>query len=225
MKKMLLWLCLSSMAGAQTPAQPESKQLLSNDRVLVFTRSIPPHATVPMHKHERDFIVVPLVDARLTSHPEGKPDVAVVLHAGEPDFRKGDHSHSETNEGDTAARLTRIEFLYSQGEAKKLDTPTSHFCNQGSKTACITERYLFCTDKVCVCSVEFGPGAISEVHRHATPHMLVALNDLEMRDEQPGKPAEQRSLKAGEVAYLPAGINHALVNGPKAARFITVVWK
>lgn len=227
MKTMVLWLFIAAVAAAQAPApdQPQSKQLLSNDRVQVFTRTIPPHASLPMHTHERDFLVVPLVDARLTSHPEGKPDVPVVLHAGEPTFTKGGYSHSETNDGDTEVRVTRVEFLYAQGEAKKLDTPASHFCNRGSRTACITERYLFCTDKICVSSVEFGPGAVSEVHRHATPHMLIAVTDMDMKDEQVGKPAADRKLKSGEVEYLPAGIEHVLVNGPRPARFITVVWK
>ena len=227
MKTALLSLFLAAVccAQAQAPEQGSRQEILANQHVHVFSRVLAGHETLPLHRHDRDVLVVPLTDAHLTNHVEGKPAVDVVHHSGEPVMVRGGFSHSETNDGDAPVRLTGVEFTAPQGEAKPLDTPTSRFCNQGSKTACVTERYLFCTDKVCVSSVEFGPNVVTEMHRHATPHMLIALTDFDMKDEQAGKAAEQRSQKSGEAVYLPAGINHALVNGPRTARFITVVWK
>lgn len=227
MRKTLLLLCAAMALSAQTPPPQQGfrKEMLVNEHVRIVSSRIPAHASMPVHRHDHDFLVVPLDDARLLAHEEGKPDAEVVLRRGEPAMVKGGFTHSETNESDRDVRVTVVEFMAPQGAVKRLDAKPSRYCTPGSKTACVTENYLFCSEKVCVSEVEFGPGAVTLMHRHSTAHMLIAVTDLNMKDEPEGQPAVQRDQKSGEVIYLPAGITHALVNGPQPARFITVVWK
>jgi len=227
-RKTLLWFCLCAgvVLSAQTvPEQGTRKEILVNDRVHVASAVLPAHGSTPLHRHDRDFLVIPLDDAKLTNHEEGKPAAEVVLHRGEPVLIKGGFSHLETNEGDAAVHLTVVEFLAPQGVVKKITFEPSKFCNQGSATACVSEKYLFCSEKMCVSSVEFGPGVATEMHTHSTPHMVIALTDMEIKDQEEGRPAVTRNLKSGEVFYQPAGITHALVNGSKTAKFITVLWQ
>ncbi len=231
LKLFVLMLLIVAVGWTQDPPvpvpveqEPFHKHMFSNDRVRVFLVQIPPGKTTLLHRHDRDYLSVALADAIITSTPLEKPPDQETHTRGEVHMSKAGLVHTVHNSGGAPFRITLIEFTAAQGQVRRLESKSSRYCNSGN-TGCVTEKYLFCTDKICVSQVEFGPGAVSEVHRHATAHMLVALNDLEMKDEQPGKPADPRNLKAGEVAYLPAGINHALVNGTKTAKFITIVWR
>jgi len=124
---------------------------------------------------------------------------------------------SETSEYEAAA---------ARGKAGRVGTKDSHYCNPGSETACVNEKYLFCTNKVCVEDVTLGPGAVTIKHGHTTDHMLIAVSDYELTDDTEGKAPTIRTKKSGEVEYIPAGIRHQLTNtGKDTARFIVVVFR
>jgi len=102
----------------------------------------------------------------------------------------------------------------------------SHYCNPDGTTACVDEKNLFCTARVCVEDVSIAPGAITHKHSHGTDHMLVAVSDYELTDQVEGKGTVVRTPKSGEVEYLPAGITHRLTNtGQAPARFTVIVWR
>ncbi len=226
----LLLACVAAVgAAAQQGATVEqtaiTKPVLKNDDVEVGVTEIPPHTTVNLHRHERDYLVVDLTDYQMVSNVEG--GVAprkIAAHRGDAHMIDGGFSHSIINDSDAPARMLHVDFAEKQGR----QTPgpkASRYCNPRSKTACVDEKYLFCTEKLCVSDVTMGPGAVTYRHRHSTAHMVIPLTELEMKDEVTGGEGVRRQQKPGDVIYLPAGISHRLVNGPAACRFVVVSWK
>ena len=121
--------------------------------------------------------------------------------------------------------MVTIEFAEPQGKLEQMGT-NSHYCNPGSMTACVDEKNLFCTAKVCVEDVTIAPGAVTTKHSHTTDHMLVAVSDYQLADTVEGKGRVLRARRSGEVEYIPAGITHQMTNtGDNTGRFIVVLWR
>ena len=233
MKKMIPLLLLAALAlWAQTPdhpvaitAEPSHHLYLENDQVRVFQVEAAPHAATLVHQHDYDYVFVSLGASDLRNEVVGRVPAELKLEDGEVHFSKGGFAHKIINLSDQPFRNVTIELLRPQGAATPSAQPPSRYCNPGSQTACVTERYLFCTEEVCASDVTMGPGAATMLHTHSTDHMVVAVTDLDIRDQIEGKPAEERTMKPGETAYVPAGITHRLVNGPRSCRFITLQFK
>ena len=233
MRRVIPFLLLAALAlAAQTPespvpitSEPSHHLYLENDQVRVFQVEAPPHAATLVHQHDHDYIFVSLGASDLRNEVVGKAPVELKLDDGEVHWSKGGFAHRIINLSDQPFRNVTIELLRAQGAATPSTQPASRYCNPGSQTACVSERYLFCTERVCVSDVTMGPGAATMRHTHSTDHMVVAVTDMQMTDEIEGKPAVERTIKAGSAAYIEAGITHRLINGAQAARFITLQFK
>ncbi len=226
---LLLWLfCMMSLAQtAPVPVEQEPfhAPVFRNEHVLVLEVGIPPHQTTQLHQHAHQYLTVALSDGALTSTASGQPPVEEKRRRGEV-WMSPPMSHAVRNDSNTPFRATVVAFFARQGKVQSAQRKPSTYCNPKSKTACVTERYLFCTERICVSEVEMGPGALTMRHSHSTAHMVIAVSDLNMKDWIEGRPsATMRRQKSGEVLYLDAGITHQLENGSTPARFITVSWK
>lgn len=226
---LLVSLSLVTSFGQQAPVpaeeEPFHSTMFRNEHVLAVGVEIPPHQTTQVHQHAHQYLAVSLTNATLTTSVPGKPAVQQKRRRGEA-WMASPVVHAVRNDGDTSFRATVVDFLARQGEVKPSTQKPSRYCNPKSTTACVSERYLFCTDRICVSDVEMGPGALTMKHSHSTDHMVIAISDLEMKDMIEGRPAAvTRSQKSGQVVFVDAGITHQLENGPKPARFITVSWK
>jgi len=227
------WVVMSLAQDAPVPVEKEPFHTLSfrNEHVVVLRVEIPPHQTTQLHQHVRQYLTVSLADARITSTVPVAPNLPQPPLVQET-RRKGEAwmaepvVHTVRNDGDRPFRATVVEFLACQKNLKPVNRKPSRYCNPKSKVACVRERYLFCTDRLCVSEVEMGPGAITMKHSHSTDHMVIALSDLEMKDWIAGRPAaEMRDQKSGQTLFLDAGITHQVENGPQAARMIVVSWR
>lgn len=218
------------MSLAQNTAVPVEQEPFHapnfrNEHVQVLEVQIPPHQATRLHRHAHQYLTVALTDSTLTSIVAGQPAATGQHHRGDV-WMDEPVEHTVRNDGDTPFRAVVVSFFARQGTPKPVTRKPSRYCNPKSTTACVTERYLFCTDRVCVSEVEMGPGAMTMKHSHSTAHMVIAVSDLEMKDWIEGRPsAEIRTQKSGQVLYLDAGITHQIENGPKAVKFITVSWK
>jgi quercetin dioxygenase-like cupin family protein len=82
---------------------------------------------------------------------------------------------------------------------------------------------LFVKDGVRVSEVNLEPGAIVPSHHHDSPHLLVAITDLDIRSDVEGMGPMPGKFKSGDVKWLPGGYTHTLTNeGKSPARFVTV---
>jgi quercetin dioxygenase-like cupin family protein len=184
-----------------------------------------PREATPIHQQERDTLVVFVDGGRARNTVLGHKALAENLSVGEVRFFNSGYSQVTQNDGSRRLRVVIVEFADPQGKMEKVGT-ASHYCNPDSTKACVDEKQLFCTEKVCVEDVSIAPGAISSKHGHPTDHMLVAVSDYELTDRVEGKGIVVRTRKSGEVEYIPAGITHRLTNtGQAPARFTVIVWR
>ena len=201
------------------------KEILSNDRFKAYLVTLAPGQASPMHRHDHDMLSV-LESASDLKVTDEKGTSGMKTSPGDVLFQRGGFAHSVANAGKSEFRAVDIEFQDAQGKRQPVGHKRNHYCNPGSKDACVTEKYLFCTAKFCVEDVTMGPGAKSTRHSHDTEHMLVAISDYSLADDTTGKGVISREVKSGGVEYLPAGITHVLTNtGKEEARFIAIIFK
>jgi quercetin dioxygenase-like cupin family protein len=226
-----LFLFWTVNAAAQTSAPvpdtevPQLKEILRNHHVTARLLELSPGGATPMHQHSRDTLVVFIDAGRIQNSVFGHRNSTEKLAQGETEFHPAGYSHAVRNTGTNPLRAVVVEFADPQGKMQRAENK-SRYCNPGSTTACVDEKNLFCTAKICVEDVTFGPAAISTKHSHSTDHMLVAISDYEFNDQVDGKGSVVRTHKSSEVEYIAAGISHQLTNTAKApARFLVISWK
>lgn len=210
-------LLLSAIALSAQVAGPDAsrKQILQNSRVAVTQREIRAGAAIDATGHERDTLTV-VVGADAKS--KVRPGAVFFRHAG-----SAEPTH---NAGATPLRAVAVEFAAPQGKVELKQGHPTRYCNPGSKTACVDEKYLFCTAKVCVEDVTMGAGAVTTRHSHDTDHMILAVSDYSMSDDIVGKGMAMRDVKSGGVEYTPAGLTHVLTNkSGKDIHFVVVVFR
>jgi quercetin dioxygenase-like cupin family protein len=184
-----------------------------------------PQEATPMHKHDRDMLVVYVSGGHTENTILGHAPAADKMTTGEVRFINAGYTHAVKNESAVPFRAVIVEFADPQGKMEQTGT-TSHYCNPGSTTACVVEKGLFCTTKVCVEDVTIAPGAVTTKHTHATDHALVAISDYELTDQVEGKGTVMHTRKSGEVEFTAAGITHQLTNtGQTPAHFTVIVWR
>ena len=76
--------------------RPGAKQLLENDRVVVWDYTFTPDVPSPVHFHERDVVVVFLGDGTLASNPLTGPTTTRDHTNGMAMFNPGNRAHTET---------------------------------------------------------------------------------------------------------------------------------
>jgi len=225
----LFLLCTACASQVSAPIRdsdvPQRKEILRNHRVTVSILELAPNDSTPMHKHDRDILLVFVTGGRTRNTISGHDPAADQMSAGEVRFINAGYTHATRNEGEGPFRTVVVEFADPQGTMEKIGTH-SRYCNPGSTIACVDENNLFCTAKICVEDVTIAPGAVTTKHGHATDHMLVAVSDYELTDQVQGKGTVVRSHKGGEVEYILAGINHQLTNtGSAPAHFTVILWR
>ena len=91
------------MTGQATPTV-----LIDNDRVRVTRWRFAPGAATGWHRHEYDYVIVPLTDGRLALvEPEGERDSDLAI--GAPYFREAGVEHDVVNANDFEFTFIEIE--------------------------------------------------------------------------------------------------------------------
>jgi quercetin dioxygenase-like cupin family protein len=198
-------------------AEPHHHLVLENAQVRVFQVEVAPHTATLMHRHGRDYVLVTLGAAEFENDVAGKPPASLKLQDGETRFSTGGFAHVAKNLADTPFRNVTIELLQpgpttpGGGDEKPRELPGG------------TITPLFVKDGVRVSDVRLKAGGAIPKHHHDGPHLVVAVTDLSLRSEVEGQAATNRTLKAGEVAWIPGGITHTVTNvAPGEARLITL---
>jgi quercetin dioxygenase-like cupin family protein len=215
---------LPTLALAQPPAsevaitaEPHHHLVLENAWVRAFQVEVAPHTATLMHRHERDYFFVTFGAAEIENDVAGKPPVSLKLQDGETRFSTGGFAHIAKDLGDTPFRNVTIELLQpgpataGGGDEKPREFPGG------------TATPVFTKDGVRVSDVRLKAGGTIPRHHHDGPHMVVAVTDLNLRSEVEGQPTTTRTLKAGEIAWIPGGITHSVTNVASGeARLITL---
>lgn len=211
----------ASTPEVEITSEPSHHLALENQFVRVFKVEVAPHAATLTHRHRHDYLFVTLGDSRVSNEVEGKPLVELTLADGETRFTAGNFAHIARNLADSPFRNVTIEILQDE----KLRGAVSIWKEEGGEKTFAggRKKILFVKDGVRVSEVNLDAGAMVPSHHHDGPHLLVAVSDLDLRDDAAGKAPVPLKFKAGDIDWLPGGYTHTLTNaGNRAARFVTV---
>jgi quercetin dioxygenase-like cupin family protein len=228
MKAVLLMLLFAVPLMAQNPAEveitaePHHHLALQNDYVRVFKVEVGPGDQTLMHRHHHDYMFVILGPAEVENDVAGKSPVKLSLQDGETKFTEGNFAHIAKNlSGKTPFRNVTIELLQDE-KARQSPLPWEeeralHVLRGG------TEEVMFVKDNVRVSEVELQRSGVLARHHHKTPHLIVAVTDLTLRNDVVGKPATNIILKSGDIKWIPSAITHTLTNvGENQAKWIVL---
>lgn len=202
-----------------------SKPLVENDRVRITHVDLAHGETLP-DSNRYDVVTVRLEKGETAATEPGQLEKADAEPFGESHYFVAGTRRGVKNLDKRTLPFVEIQFLHPQGKYAAIDVPQSHYCNPGAEKACVTERYLYCTDRFCAESVTLDPGAVSTQHTHDSDYIVVATSDFTWREEPVGKPAAEQQFKRGDVYYIEAGGSHRLVNtGTTAAKLFVIQFK
>ena len=86
-----------------------SKVFTDNDRVRVAEWRFAPGAATGWHRHEFDYVVVPMLDGKLRIVTEGGAETIAELEKGVPYFRNAGVEHDVINANDYEFSFIEVE--------------------------------------------------------------------------------------------------------------------
>ena len=211
-----------SASEVEITAEPHHHLSLENEYVRVFKVEVPAHEATLMHRHRYDYLFVTLGASEVSNEVEGKPAATLKLQDGETRFTPGNFAHIARNLAATPFRNITIEFMQDE----KSRTSRSPAWNEERGLNVLsggTQEILLVKDGVRVSETELQPGGMLPKHHHAGPHLVVAIRDLNLRNEIEGKPASNVQLRSGEIKWISGGYTHTLTNvGKQDAKFVAL---
>lgn len=225
---LLMLLLCAPMTWAQSApdmtSAPHYRQLLANDQVRVFALTLKPLERT-MARHERNFLVVALLDSDAVIWPEGESDI-VDFHFNQGDVRfySSGRALGIRNDRTTEYRNVTVEFLdpkvtnYSyQGYSGTWDygpaainppvDPHAKFMNSILLgTARVSDIQLLSRDPL---APPEKPG----------PELLIPVTDIDLKAGE----YERIRKSSGDVVWIPAGRKSTFLNATgDPARLIVV---
>jgi quercetin dioxygenase-like cupin family protein len=216
-------------AVVEITAEPSHHLVLKNQTVRVFYVEVAPQAATRMHRHRHDYVFVTLGDSEVRNERQGQKPAELRLADGDVRFTKGGFAHVARNLADAPFRNLTIEVLKPARGIVGLATCDVEegiecgFCNisPAGQQKCDWPGDMNALPELEKKEQEYGvyqfvmhlqPGSTTGMHNHKVDHLLVAVSDLELKNEVEGKPAETVRLKSGEVRWVKGGFTHSLTN-------------
>ena len=235
MKRRVAFLFLTAFLAGQAAqeveisAEPHHQLVLTNDRVRVFNVEIPAYAETFIHWHRHDYVYITLGHSQVVNTVKGKDPANLEMQDGQTGFLAGGFAHSARNLSGQPYRNVTIEFLQDE-KLRQLPTRWDAAHPEEDRGLAIlsggTKEILFVKDGVRVSEFELQPGGVIPRHRHAGPHLVVALADYELRSDVEGKGSQRITMKRGETRWTEGGYSHNVTNsGQYAAKFITLEFR
>jgi len=209
-------------AEVEITSEPSHHLALQNDYVRVFQVEVAPHAATLLHRHRHDYIFVTLGAASVSNEVAGKPPVILKLQDGEARAVDGNFAHIARNLADTPFRNVTIELLQDD---KAHATPPAKWDDDRSLQVLHggTQQILFVKDGVRVSETELQIAGSVPKHHHTHPHLIIAVSDLIIRNDDAAKGVSNVEMKSGDVKWIEAGVTHSLTNvGTGEAKFVTL---
>jgi quercetin dioxygenase-like cupin family protein/lysophospholipase L1-like esterase len=194
--------------------EPFHRPVLRNEWVEALHVTIPAGKSTQWHTHAHDGVAVRLTESRVGSEVQGggtvaaqpvRPgDVSVASYAKQP------LTHRVRNEGDTTFEVIDVEIL------KRPDGPATPPIAPPAAENESARVYRW--------SLE--PGASTPRHAHGRPYLIVAATPLQLLMKGPDGAAMRHPVKAGDLHFVDAKVEHALTNeGTNAGVIVEVELK
>jgi quercetin dioxygenase-like cupin family protein len=201
----VLFFSIIAIAAAQVAPLPVEQEphhhlLLKNEFVEIFRTTIAPGESTLFHIHSHDGAGVALV-ARTTTECllGGTEGAAATFHSGQvfaPSRLSGPVTHRVHNVGSTAVDDIYVELLQrpSQPSTTVMGSPAAE---NGSAR-------MF--------SWELAPGAVTPMHSHTRPYLIVAVTFMHLKMVAPDGRSLTEDVKPGDFHWVDAKVTHALAN-------------
>jgi len=202
--------------------EPYHHRVLENGCVKVFRVEVPPGVETLLHHHARDYAFVNLGESETTNQVPGQPAVDSQARDGDVHLVKAPLTHKVRNRGVTLYRNVVAEIVATQPQ--KPAAAGSPAC--GARAAGVTSKLLFETEVVRAWETRLDPGATPPRHEHQHDYLLVAVSEVELRDDVESQEPRTIRQKPGEVAWVEAPRTHTLTNlSCRPARFVILEFK
>jgi uncharacterized RmlC-like cupin family protein len=146
----------------------------------------------------------------------GRQPVMTRIEAGELHTSKGGFTVAERNNSSEPADLLVIEAL--KANAGEFNSPMGGFRYHDAAFG-----ELFQASAVRGYTMTIAAGGRTEQHGENYDRLLIAVSDLDFREDTASQSPSEFAMKAGEVRWIPRGQTHATTNiGASPATFITL---
>ncbi len=224
-------------------AEPFHHLVLKNRKVRVFAVEVPPKAATLLHRHRSDYVFVTLGESVVRNERQGEKPAELRLNDGDVRFSKGGFAHIARNLGDSPFRNVTLEVRKPARGIVRLATCDVNegiecgFCDVSAegKQKCEWPGDMNVLPELEKKEQDYGvyqsvihlqPASTTGMHSHKTDHLVVAVSDLELKNEVQGKAPETLRMKAGEVRWVKGGFTHSLTNlGKQPAWFVSFEFK
>jgi quercetin dioxygenase-like cupin family protein len=230
----LLFLAAAALAqqsqSVEITSEPSHHLVFQNEYVRVFDVTVAPKASTLVHRHNYDYIFVTLGDSDVVSVRPGEKPVSLLLKDGEVRYTPGNFAHAAINNSAQPFHNITIELLKPSANV--------HTCTEACDVsggcvgatlarpaACPSTVRRITSDQWQMSLVTLPPSSWLEKHTHATPHLVVAVSDLDLTSQTESASSNIKKQPGG-LAWVPSGVTHSLTNnGPKPAQFVTLEFK
>jgi quercetin dioxygenase-like cupin family protein len=225
------WLCAAFALLALLPAgsspvevanEPHHHLVLQNKYLHVYKVELPPGKQTLLHHHGENFVSVTLGEAQIENDAVGKPPASLKTGPGDVRMTSAPLTHLVKNLGSTPFLNITVEILPRSASAA---------ASSISRASLRTTPGVSRTDKgeteaVRVFETIINNGVTVPEHVHSVPHLLVALNDIELQSNVAGQPPQRLRFAAGDVRWFDAGLNHSVTNvAGQPAHYVTLEFK
>jgi hypothetical protein len=205
----------------EVTAEPSHHLVLQNAYVRVFRIEIAPGSATLLHRHRHDYIVVRLGASDVANEIPGQSVVRTKRNDGDTQFTPGNFAHVLRNLGNNPSRSVIVELLQDD---KNRDSPARwdedrglHILHGG------TQEILFAKDGTRASEVELQIAGAEPRQHYVGAVLLVAVSDLNLRMDQPGRSYSNLELKSGDIKWWDRGLTANLTNvGGQGAKYVLI---
>jgi len=185
--------------------EPHHKLLFENAQVRAFSLELQPNEATLPHRHNNLYAYISLDTVTIANEVRGRTPVVIALDAGEVHTSRGGFTLAERNTSSQAAHLVVIEAL--KQDASPFATPMGGFRYH---EAAFGELFQFPAMRGYAMTI--AAGGHTEEHHEGYDRLVIAVTDLDLREDVAGQLSSELKLGAGEVTWLPRGISHVTTN-------------
>lgn len=201
----VLVLLLALFGAGQNTAVPADQEphhhvLLKNDSITLMRVTLAPGETTQFHVHSRDIAGVDLVSSTTTEQPlggqEGPPSTSRAGEVWAEPRSNRPVTHRVHNVGAGPMDLIAVEFL--KGPSGQTSTPAASVAAENPS--------------VRIYNWVLAPGAVSPMHTHERPYLIVAGKQMKLKMSAPDGRSLSEEVKPADVHWIEAKVTHSLAN-------------
>lgn len=218
----VLWTQAPAPKEVPVSEEPSHQLVLENQYTRTYRVEVAPGKATLLHRHDNDYVFVALGDAHISNEVLGRPPVDQGLKDGDVNFAAGGFAHVARNVSQRPFQNVTIEILRKSN--KRIcgfsDVPR---CPIGSHDGYAAETILE-TDAVKVTEEQLAPGSM--LPNRLADHMMVALTNVDLKNEAAGQGGPEIIQNVGEVRWVKAASEQGFKNVVKApAKFLVVEFR